>query len=146
MNDRRPVVYCYDGSAGARRALEEVAGLIAGPARVICVWESAWEDARSVPVAGLPPDLVEQLDREAKQEARRLAAEGAHLVAGAQPIAVKAERSIWETIITFADTVDAAAVVVGSRGRGGLRSAILGSVSHGLVNHAHRPVLVVPPE
>ena len=40
---------------------------------------------------------------------------------------------------------DADFVVVGSRGRGRLRSAVLGSVSRDLVLHAPCPVLVVPP-
>jgi nucleotide-binding universal stress UspA family protein len=40
---------------------------------------------------------------------------------------------------------DAALLVVGSRGRGALRAAVLGSVSSGLAAAAPLPVLVVPP-
>ena len=36
-------------------------------------------------------------------------------------------------------------MVIGSRGQGAVESALLGSVSSGLLHHANRPVLVVPP-
>jgi nucleotide-binding universal stress UspA family protein len=39
---------------------------------------------------------------------------------------------------------DAALVVCGQRGRGAIRSALLGSVSHALAAHAKRPVLIAP--
>jgi nucleotide-binding universal stress UspA family protein len=50
-----------------------------------------------------------------------------------------------EAIRAAADAEDAEMLVVGSRGRGNLRSAVLGSVSHDLTAHATRPVVVVPP-
>jgi nucleotide-binding universal stress UspA family protein len=34
-------------------------------------------------------------------------------------------------------------VVVGSRGRGAIRAAVLGSVSHYILNHSRAPVLIV---
>jgi nucleotide-binding universal stress UspA family protein len=49
-----------------------------------------------------------------------------------------------EAIREVADRDDPELLVVGSRGRGGLRSAVLGSVSHDLATNARRPVVVVP--
>jgi nucleotide-binding universal stress UspA family protein len=48
-----------------------------------------------------------------------------------------------DEIVVYADTIDADLIVVGSRGRGPVTRALLGSVSHGVLREARRPVLVV---
>ena len=46
-------------------------------------------------------------------------------------------------IVHLADEIDAGLIVMGSRGLGGIRRALMGSVSDSVVRHAHCPVLVV---
>jgi nucleotide-binding universal stress UspA family protein len=48
-----------------------------------------------------------------------------------------------DTIVGIADGKDADLIVVGSRGRGPMTAALLGSVSRGVLQHAKRPVLIV---
>ena len=47
-------------------------------------------------------------------------------------------------IIGVADDIDADVIVMGTRGRGGTKAFLLGSVSRAVVEHADRAVLVVP--
>ena len=46
-------------------------------------------------------------------------------------------------IVALADEIDSGLIVMGSRGHGGIRRALMGSVSDAVVRHAHCPVLVV---
>ena len=51
-----------------------------------------------------------------------------------------------DKIVSLAEEVGAGLIVMGSRGQGGIRRALMGSVSDSLVRHAHCPVMVVRPE
>ena len=49
-------------------------------------------------------------------------------------------------IVEVAEELGAGLIAMGSRGQGGVRRALLGSVSDSVVRHAHCPVLVVREE
>ena len=49
-------------------------------------------------------------------------------------------------IVALAEELGADLIVMGSRGLGGVRRALMGSVSDSVVRHAHCPVLVVRPD
>jgi nucleotide-binding universal stress UspA family protein len=50
-----------------------------------------------------------------------------------------------EAIVHLAEDIGAGMIVIGSRGYGGMRRAVLGNVADSVVRHAHCPVLVVRP-
>ena len=54
--------------------------------------------------------------------------------------------TVAEQIVNLAEEITAGLIVVGSRGLGGMRRTLMGSVSDSVVHHAHCPVLVVRKE
>jgi nucleotide-binding universal stress UspA family protein len=48
-----------------------------------------------------------------------------------------------EEIVALAEELGAGLIMLGSRGRGGMRRALMGSVSDAVTRHAHCPVMVV---
>ena len=57
-----------------------------------------------------------------------------------------AERYRAQQIVKVAEDIGAGLIVIGSRGLGGVRRALMGSVSDSVVRHAHCPVMVVREE
>jgi nucleotide-binding universal stress UspA family protein len=53
------------------------------------------------------------------------------------------EGRVAPEIVALAEEIGAGLIVMGSRGRGGIRRALMGSVSDSVMRHAHCPVLVV---
>ncbi len=147
----RPILLAYDGSPAARRAVKEAGVLWPGArAVVVTVWVSAGQVASAGLVALSPAvvaDAVGKLDDATERAAGALAEEGTRHAAEAGlqagPLVVEAAGNIWATLVETAESQDAAAVVVGSRGRTEMQAFLLGSVTHGLVHHCPRPVVVV---
>lgn len=143
-----PVVLCYDGSEDAKRAIADAGELFgARPAVVVVGWQRAHAGAGyGWGGAVYMPDL-EQLDRAASAAAANVAIEGAALAEAAgfmaEPVVVSALGSLWTVLAEAAETRGAAAIVLGSRGLSGIKSALLGSVSNSVLHHTTRPVLVV---
>ncbi len=54
-------------------------------------------------------------------------------------------REIRREIVRLAEELGVGLIVLGSRGVGGVRRALMGSVSDSVVRHAHCPVMVVRP-
>ena len=144
-----PLILCYDGSEDARHAVMHAGALFAGlRTLVVTVWQPTAAPG-GLGFAGETAGMVDLfgLDRAAERAAHGVAEEGTRLArtAGllAEPVAVQASGPIWKTIVEIADRDDAAAIVLGSRGRAGLRAMLLGSVSNAVVHHADRPTVVV---
>ena len=146
-----PVLFCYDGSEGSRAAMAAAAELVAHPtpAVVLTIWEpAAVMLARAGGFGGGYLSDESKVDGEQAQFAADAAEEG---VARARDHGYDASSRVEQAtegagrrIIEIADELDARLIVCGRRGLGAVASALLGSVSHVVLAHAGRPVLIAP--
>lgn len=146
------ILICFDGSDDSRSAIGKAAELLQGQrATVLTVWVPFTEvlTRASLGVVPITSGLdIEQIDDATRAQAQNLAEEGAELArqAGldAQPRTCPQQGSVASSILAEAEAVAASPIVIGSRGRTGLKSLLLGSVSHAVIQHADRAVIVVP--
>ena len=127
------VVTATDGSDASRKALD------------FAIDVAAWKKAELTLVHVVPTDRVkddevywDDADHAILHEAGELARGS-----GVEPHLVMCSGNPAEAIANLADEVDADLVVLGSRGLGRVKGTLLGSVSRGVLDRAHRPVLVV---
>ncbi|MBP1819231.1 MFS transporter [Mycobacterium sp. OAE908] len=140
-----PVVFAYDGTDLAQRAIEHAADQFA-PGRcavVVCVWQTADVGFTPTDSTRFDADKATQV----RQAAERTAAHGASLAerAGfeAQSMAVEAAPT-WKGIVAAADDLDASVIVLGPHRRSGVLGHLQGSVASAVIAHTDKPVFVVP--
>ena len=141
------ILLATDGSAEAEAAARVAAALAdktASELHVVYVEVIPYFAQYSAGTVVTARELYEQTEEEARRTLRKLTwqvkvAGGAvaedHLRMGAP----------GEEIVGLAAAIGAGLIVMGSRGRGGMRRALMGSVSDSVVRCAHCPVVVVRP-
>ena len=136
------LLFCYDGSDGSADALSSTHGLLEEgiQAVVLTIWQPVALRMASSGGFGMAYVPEEAAIDEAE-------AERAQAVADA---GVSRAREHGYLATSRVERGDEGIARCGRRtrrsrlGRGTLRTALLGSVSHELAGHAHRPVLVAP--
>jgi len=140
----RPIVLATDGSPTATAATEQAIELAAGsgaPLVIVTVW--------NIPYTGIgyaPVPLVVDVDASFRDRAPQIVAEVAARARAAGVVAKTVVRRGFpvDEICRVAEERDARLIVIGSHGWGPVRRTLFGSVSRGVLQSAHRPVLVVP--
>ena len=145
-----PVLFCYDGSEDSGAAMAAAGELIARPAPAVVL--TVWQTARALLARaggfavgfGDEQQFDAQEEKSAWQAAEEAAARGRKLGYETTARVEQATEGAARTIIEVADELDARLVVCGRRGRNLVTSTLLGSVSHAVLAHGTRPVLIVP--
>jgi nucleotide-binding universal stress UspA family protein len=139
------IVVGIDGSDGAARALRfaaQEASLRGTDLRIVAVW--------NIPAAyyageAMAPSIpVEQFERSMRAIAERQADECLDNYPNLETSLVVAEGTPSQVLVEKSERADM--LVVGSRGLGGFRGLMLGSVGHQCAHHANCPVVIVPHE
>ena len=143
------ILVATDGSEEAKLAITTAADLAKATnseLHIAYVFPTAVQRPFPNPILARPADEMEReleeamgqaqsfLDREVeKVKGEGVSVADTHLVRG-QP-----DREV----VHLSEDIDAGLIVMGSRGLGGMRRALMGSVSDSVVRHAHCPVLIV---
>ena len=142
------ILLATDGSEEAELAFASAAELskkTGSELHVVYVGHMPLASYESPGATTLDPGLSGRMHESAQQEARTMLDEQMQRVGHSGEIAEVHARigKPDAEIVGLAEELGAGLIVLGSRGLGRLRRALMGSVSDSVVRHAHCPVLVV---
>lgn len=133
------LLWATDGSAEADLALAEAQGLLEPGGRIVAFHcDQRFTGGR----VGGAPLLADETDRKAKIRSQidELSESGVD----AELLIETTHQATPRAIVRAAGEIGADAIICGTRGFGGLRRAMAGSVSAELIHYSHVPVIVVP--
>ena len=141
------ILLATDGSEEAKLALRtavDIANSTGSELHVVIVAREYHPASYEFPE---PSELRERALRTLEREAQGILDEQVRKIEEAGGTVTEAYLRMGEKndqeIVRIGEGIGAGLIVMGSRGFGGLRRALLGSVSDSVVRHAHCPVLVV---
>jgi nucleotide-binding universal stress UspA family protein len=144
------VLLATDGSEDAQLALStavDLANSTNSELHVVTVAPGNPDPVYQIHEASLRYETYEEALQAVRGEAQKVLDEQVEKVKEAGGTVAQAYLRMGErrdrAIVHLADEIDAGLIVMGSRGLGGVRRALMGSVSDSVVRHAHCPVLVV---
>jgi nucleotide-binding universal stress UspA family protein len=143
------VILCTDGSELALQALRTGLGLLRPPARIVVATVVELADETLVTgVSGfaggaMSPAQFDELRRESFAAGEHVVGQAVDALGldGAETRVLHGHPG--PALCELAAEIGASAIVMGSRGRGVLKRALLGSVSDHVVRHAPCPVMII---
>ncbi len=132
-----------DGSSGSLCALDWAVRHAdrLGPVRPVMAWHYPWAVYTPTPFGGLAVPPVVDMQRATEESLAKVLAE--HGTTGLFDSLV-ADGDAARVLMDAAESTGAGTIVVGTRGRGGFASLLLGSTSGHCAEHATVPVVIVP--
>ena len=144
------ILLATDGSVDAELALSTAVDLASSTnseLHLITAAPGVPDPVYATHEGGYRYETYEEAARAIRDDARHILDEGVDRVerAGGRVAEahLKTDERRDQAIVSLADEIGAGLIVMGSRGLGGLRRALMGSVSDSVVRHAHCPVMVV---
>jgi len=140
------IMVAFDGSKDAINAVRLAASLAKKFGAELVVAHVFGSPSVGLSAAsGMPIPDYSELEEAAKAAGQKVLAAGVQVAAESGVKAkgeLKEAPSVIEALVEYAAQEKVDLIVVGTRGMTGFKKLIMGSVSSGLVSHAHCPVLV----
>jgi nucleotide-binding universal stress UspA family protein len=140
----RNVLVGFDGSAHAEKALREAIDIVESGHGRLTILSAVCGPSRWT--SSTPETLcaARELDTELEEEGAALLRRAVALVPQDVPVTtVLTRKPVRKALLAQAQAGCHDLVVLGSRGRGTVQAALLGSVSHWMLHHCGVPVLII---